>query len=159
MEQLNISLPEDKISEIASFYFDEILSILKGSELGYDISHLQIEHREPESGEGYDTILLFNRPCFHVKGKKSKYIYFNNSFEKLLKNTAISFEPSNYSRWARCSTKTFVGFSEVPTLVEELYEIFLRDSDPFGCCGSYLECSHVGHCIKSDIMFSGKCAY
>ena len=159
MEQLNISLPDDKISETATHYFNEILSVLKNSNLGYDLSHLQLTHREPESGDAYDTILLFNHPCFHIKGKKSKYIYFNNSFERLLKNTNVPYEPSNGSRWARSSTSSFVGFSEIPNLVEELYEIFLRASDSFGCCGSYLECSNVGHCIKTDIMFSGKCAY
>jgi len=159
MEQLNLSLPVNSTTDIAHYYFNEILDVLKTSMLGYDLSQVTIEHREPESGEAYDTILMFNRPCFHIKGKKTKYLYLNSLFVRLLEKTTIPFEPSTNSRWARLSVSSFVGFSALSEPIEELYEVCLRDSDTFGCCGSYDACSDAGHCIKTDIMFAGKCAY
>lgn len=159
MDQLNMSFMDNDTSVLANRYYNEILDLLENTNLGYDLSQIQVEHREPESSEPYDTILMFKRPCFHIKGKKNKHIYFHQSFARLLEKAGYSFEPATSARWARSSTDSFSGFSAISALVEELYEDCLRDSDTFGCCGSYLACSDAGHCIKTDIMFSGKCAY
>ena len=159
MDQLNMSFMDNDTSVLANRYYNEILDLLENTNLGYDISQIQVEHREPESSEPYDTILMFKRPCFHIKGKKNKHIYFHPSFVRLLEKSGYPFDPATSARWARSSTDSFSGFSAISDLVEELYEDCLRDSDTFGCCGSYLACSDAGHCIKTDIMFSGKCAY
>jgi len=158
MNQLDL-LQDSETSEIANRYLLEILDILQSSNSGYDLSKIKTEHRVPDSSDPYDTILLFDRPCFHIKGKKTKYLYLSNSFAKLLNSSGIAFEHATSSHWARIPIKSFAGFYSLSNIVEEAYEVFLRDSDSFGCCGSYLECSNVGHCIHSDIMFSGRCAY
>ena len=157
MEQLNIL--ETNPSELANYYYHEILDILRNSNLGYDLTQMSIEHRMPESGDEYDTILMFNRPCFHIKGKKTKHLYLHSSFATLLANTETPVEPATNSRWARIAVKSFSGFFSLTKEIEELYETCLRDSDTFGCCGSFEACSDAGHCIKTDVMFAGKCAY
>lgn len=145
-------------SVMANQYHNEICSLLEKSGLGYDLSQIQVETRNPSSGM-YATILMFKQPCFHVKGKKVKYIYFHPFFARALEKAGYPFGPATSNRWARAAADSFAGFSEILGIVEELYENCLRDSDSFGCCGSYLACSDTGHCIKTDIMFSGKCTY
>ena len=159
MDQLNMSFMDNDTSVIANRYYNEILSLLEASNLGYDLSQIQVEHRDPESSDAYDTILMFKRPCFHIKGKKTKHIYLHPSFARLLEKAGYPFEPATSARWARIAADSFAGFPEISEMVEELYEDCLRDYDTFGCCGSYLACSDAGHCIKTDIMFAGKCAY
>lgn len=88
MDQLNMSFMDNDTSVIANRYYNEILSLLEASNLGYDLSQIQVEHRDPESSDAYDTILMFKRPCFHIKGKKTKHIYLHPSFAKLFLNFA-----------------------------------------------------------------------
>lgn len=159
MEQLNITCTDNGVGAVAKSYYDEIVSLLEKSPLGYDLSKVKIEHREPELSDAYDTILIFKYPCFHIKGKRKKYLYLKPSFAKCLEKISYSFEAGTSARWPRIALESFGGFSELATQIEELYEECLRESDPFGCCGSYIACSDAGQCIKTDIMFAGKCTY
>ena len=69
--------------------------------------------------------------------------------------------PYKYNKisYKRQDKTKLVSRSKQVSFIKQLYEDCLRDSDTFGCCGSYLACSDAGHCIKTDIMFAGKCAY
>lgn len=159
MEQLCLDMASPKTSEIANKYYREITDLLEKQQMGYDLSQIRMEHREPESSDAYDTILMFKQPFFHIKGKKTVYLYFSNSFAKKLAKFGYELDDSNKSGWPRIAVDNFLGFERLIVLVEQFYEECLRNSDTFGCCGSYLECSDAGHCIKTDIMFAGKCAY
>lgn len=150
---------EGCFGETAKRCYDEIIAILVDRNIGYDISKVTIEHRTPEKAKGYDTVLMFNKPCFHIKGEKIRYLYMNSDFEKMLKNRDASYEASKGSRWARIALADFSGFSSFSEEIMELYEKCLRDADAFGCCGSYEKCSDAKMCIKDDIMFAGRCIY
>ena len=51
MDQLNMSFMDNDTSVIANRYYNEILSLLEASNLGYDLSQIQVEHRDPESSD------------------------------------------------------------------------------------------------------------
>ena len=51
MDQLNMSFMDNDTSVIANRYYNEILSLLEVSNLGYDLSQIQVEHRDPESSD------------------------------------------------------------------------------------------------------------
>ena len=156
MNQMGLILEEINFAEA---YYKEIVKVLEDSGLGYDLKQIQLEYRQQDKDDAYEAILICKTPCFHIKGRKTKYLYMHGSFTKLLDEKGYIYEPATSSRWARIAISEFPGFEMFNEPLQKLYEACLQASDTFGCCASYMECSDAKKCIKNDIMFAGRCAY
>jgi DNA polymerase III epsilon subunit-like protein len=141
---------------ITERYYRQIVDVLENSEQNYDATKVTARRIQTKS-ETYDAILFFDQTVFHVKGKSSKFIRFPKRIKPLFDDEGI--EATESGEWYRIPVESFPGFEEHKDVVIGVYEKFLQASDPFGCCGSYAECSDAGKCIKSDIMFAGRCQY
>jgi DNA polymerase-3 subunit alpha (Gram-positive type) len=155
-EQAEDAKISSDVWNITERYYRQIVDVLENSEQNYDATKVAAKKIQTKS-ETYDAILFFDQTVFHIKGKSIKYIRFPKRIKSLFDDEGI--EATESGEWYRIPVESFPGFEEHKDVVIGVYEKFLQASDPFGCCGSYAECSEAGKCIKPDIMFAGRCQY
>ncbi len=93
-------------------------------------------------------------------GKKSSYIAFNTSCEKLLKQHSISYNKIKSENMLRVSIE---DFSQIPvaTIGNLFTNIMLNafNFQAFGCCGKFNICEKTGICVHDDVLYSTACQY
>lgn len=158
MDQLSLNLDTSE-ETIVEHYISEIKSILSLSKRRYDLDQIQIENRTPEKGDAYQAITICSTTCCYVKGKNSQSLYINPKFCEFLQEKGWNFD-NGKGRWPRLPVSSFSGFLGLSSELESFYEECLYSSSGrFACCADYEKCSDERECVKSDIMFSGKCGY
>lgn len=138
-------------------FFASLQGTMKAAPGHYDLNRMVLKPVIPKKSAPYWTILFFQRPAFHVTGKKTKHLEIAPGIVKLLKAYGVAYETPK-STWPRMRLGQSKMILEHPELATEIYEDFLR-SDGFDCCSRYQACSDAGHCVHDDIMFAGQCRY
>lgn len=119
------------------------------------VKSLKTPYRSSDTGE-----LLFAR--LKTSGG-SQYISFNEKYHTLFESKGIGYSQTKSNKaFIRLNLDIFSPLGGYPDgLTDIINKIFIDvfSFPSFGCCGKYIECSDIRHCVHDDRAYATACQY